>query len=229
MAMENGGLSASDALLLGSNNGGLGLGGGFGGIIGLLAVLGMINGGGIFGNGYGPRDWGYQPQYATQQDVQYTSQFGQLLDGNRDILAQISNGTAQAVAATNQTFHDTVSVLSDKYSELARDIAALAVNQAQAIANQNQCCCDIKQLVQAVAANTDAKIAEAKYENAMNLAGFEQRLTSKLDANTIQELRDKLGAVQDQLNMTGVLRFPNSWTYGAGPFPPIYGNCCNNV
>lgn len=225
MAMENGGLSASDAMLLG-NNGGLGGLGGFGGIIGLLAVLGMINGDGIFGGGN--RNWGYQPQYATQQDVQFTSQFGQILDGNRDILAQIANGTAQSVAATNQTFHDTVSVLSDKYSELARDIAALAVSQAQTMANQNQCCCDIKQLVQAVAANTDAKIAEAKYENAMNLAGFEQRLTSKLDANTIQELRDKLGAVQDQLNMSGVLRFPNSWTYGAGPFPPIFG-CPNNV
>jgi len=225
MAMENGGLSASDAMLLGSN-GGLGGLGGFGGIIGLLAVLGMINGDGIFGNGN--RNWGYQPQYATQQDVQFTSQFGQILDGNRDILAQISNSTAQSVAATNQTFHDTISVLSDKYSELARDIAALAVTQTQAMANQNQCCCDIKQLIQAVAANTDAQIAQAKYENAMNLAGFEQRLNSKIDANTIQELRDKLGAVQDQLNMAGVIRFPNSWTFGAGPFPPFYG-CGNNV
>lgn len=225
MAMENGGLSASDAMLLGSN-GGLGGLGGFGGIIGLLAVLGMINGDGIFGNGN--RNGGYQPQYATQQDVQFTSQFGQILDGNRDILAQISNGTAQSVAATNQTFHDTVSVLSDKYSELARDIAALAVTQTQAMANQNQCCCDIKQLIQAVAANTDAQIAQAKYENAMNLAGFEQRLNSKIDANTIQDLRDKLGAVQDQLNMAGVIRFPNSWTFGAGPFPPFYG-CGNNV
>ena len=96
------------------------------------------------------------------------------------------------------------------------------------MANQNQCCCDIKQLIQAVAANTDAQIAQAKYENAMNLAGFEQRLNSKIDANTIQELRDKLGAVQDQLNMAGVIRFPNSWTFGAGPFPPFYG-CGNNV
>lgn len=28
---------------------------------------------------------------------------------------------------------------------------------------------------------------------------------------------------------SGMLRFPNSWSYGAGPFPPIFGGCGNAV
>ena len=93
---------------------------------------------------------------------------------------------------------------------------------------QQNCCCDIKQLVQATSSVTDAAIASAKYETAMQLAGMEQRITAKMDANTIQALRDQVDGLRDQVNMAGVLRFPNSWSYGAGPFPPLWGGCgCN--
>ena len=57
----------------------------------------------------------------------------------REILAAVNAGTAQSVAATNQTFHDMLSAFGDKYTELQRDIAGLAVGQANTLANQNQC------------------------------------------------------------------------------------------
>lgn len=181
-------------------------------IFGLLILMAMMNGGGgFFGNG------GYRPQYATQDFVQNGFNFNDLQDQNRDISNLVTAGTAQAVAATNQTFHDTLSALNDKYSELQRDIAALAVGQANQLAKSNECCCETKML-----------IAENSAALNLALANMEGRLTAKMDANTIQELRDKVGQLELAQATSGVLRYPNSWSYGAGPFPPFYGYGCPN-
>ena len=181
-------------------------------IFGLLILMAMMNGGnGLFGNG------GYHPQYATQDFVQNGFNFNDLQDQNRDISNLVTAGTAQAVAATNQTFHDTLGVLNDKYSELQRDIAALAVGQANQLAKSNECCCETKML-----------IAENSAALNLALANMEGRLTAKMDANTIQALRDKVGQLELAQATAGVLRYPNSWTYGAGPFPPFYGYGCPN-
>lgn len=181
-------------------------------IFGLLILMAMMNGGGgLFGNG------GYRPQYATQDFVQNGFNFNDLQDQNRDISNLVTAGTAQAVAATNQTFHDTLGALNDKYSELQRDIAALAVGQANQLAKSNECCCETKML-----------IAENSAALNLALANMEGRLTAKMDANTIQELRDKVGQLELAQATSGVLRYPNSWSYGAGPFPPFYGYGCPN-
>lgn len=181
-------------------------------IFGLLILMAMMNGGnGLFGGGY-------HPQYATQDFVQNGFNFNDLQDQNRDISNLVTAGTAQAVAATNQTFHDTLGVLNDKYSELQRDIAALAVGQANQLAKSNECCCETKML-----------IAENSAAINLALANMEGRLTAKMDANTIQELRDKVGQLELSQATAGVLRYPNSWTYGAGPFPPFYGYGCPNA
>lgn len=181
-------------------------------IFGLLILMAMMNGGGgFFGNG------GYRPQYATQDFVQNGFNFNDLQDQNRDISNLVTAGTAQAVAATNQTFHDTLGALNDKYGELQRDIAALAVGQANQLAKSNECCCETKML-----------IAENSAALNLALANMEGRLTAKMDANTIQELRDKVGQLELAQATAGVLRYPNSWSYGAGPFPPFYGYGCPN-
>ena len=182
-------------------------------IFGLLILMAMMNGGGgWFGNG------GYRPQYATQDFVQNGFNFNDLQDQNRDISNLVTAGTAQAVAATNNTFHDTLAVLNDKYSELQRDVAALAVGQANQLAKSNECCCETKML-----------IAENGAALNLALANMEGRLTAKMDANTIQELRDKVGQLELSQATAGVLRYPTSWSYGAGPFPPFYGCGCPNA
>lgn len=181
-------------------------------IFGLLILMAMMNGGnGFFGGGY-------HPQYATQDFVQNGFNFNDLQDQNRDISNLVTAGTAQAVAATNATFHDTLAVLNDKYAELQRDIAALAVGQANQLAKQNECCCETKML-----------IAESNAATNLALANMEGRLTAKMDANTIQELRDKVGQLELSQATAGVLRYPTSWTYGAGPFPPLYGYNCGGA
>lgn len=197
------------------------------GLIYLAVIAAMFGGFGGFGFGNNGAAAAVAGNLATQNDVQRGFDNQNSMANQREILTAVNSGTAQSVAATNQTFHDTLSVLTDKYGELARDIAAIAVGQQQSITNQLECCCGIKQLIQQESANTNAKIAEAKYENAMNLAGLEQRLTAKMDANTIQGLRDKIGALELAQATNGMLRFPNSWTYGAGYFPPVFGGCAN--
>ena len=66
-----------------------------------------------------------------------------------------------------------------------------------------------------------AQIAQNKYDNALALAGLEQRLTSKMDQNEITSLRDQIQQLQLNQAMCGVVRYPQGWAYNAGPFPPV--------
>lgn len=199
-------------------------------IFGLLILMGLFNGGGFgnYNNGAAAA-LGFE-NLATSNEVQRSFDNQNLQAQTRDILAAVNSGTAQAVAATNQTFHDTVNALSDKYSELARDIAGLAVGQANQLAKQQECCCETKQLILEKSANTDAQVAQNKYDLSMQMAQMEARLSSKMDANEIQNLRDQVQQLQLAQATSGMLKFPNNWSYGAGPFPPIFGNCgcCGN-
>ena len=172
-----------------SGNDGFGLGGGLG-VLAIIIIAMMFFRGGFFGNNNGNNDntaallaamsagqnRGYQPQYATQQDVQFTSQFGQLLDGNRDLANNIAGGTAQNVAAVNEVYHNLADTFQDKYSELARDISGLAVSQAQLLANQNQCCCETKMTIADGFAQTNANIAQSRYDAALGMAGINQNI-----------------------------------------------------
>ena len=187
----------------------------------------LILAGGGFGGGFG---WGggNGNTNAIQADVNRGFDNQNLQAQTRDILSAVNAGAAQSVAATNATFHDNLAAMQSLYNETARDIAALAVGQANALANQNECCSAQKQLILTTSANTDAQIAAAKYETAMQMAGMEQRITAKMDANEITALRDKVNELQMAQATAGMLRFPQSWSYGAGPFPPIFG-CGNNI
>lgn len=219
--MDNGtGLSASDVALL--NNGGE-----FGNnsFIWLFAILALMGGGfGGWGNNGFTNAIGYE-NLATSNEVQRGFDNQNSMGNQREILAAVNAGTAQSVAATNQNFHDTLNVVQDKYGELARDIAGLAVGQGNILAAQTACCCDVKQLISNKAAETNAQIAQSKYDTSMQMAQMEQRIMSKMDANEIQGLRDQLNAVQLQQAVSGVVRYPMSSTYSAG-YNPFCG-CCS--
>jgi len=197
-------------------------GGAFVWIFGLLILLGLFNGNGF--NGF--NDNGNTE--AVQADINRGFDNQNLQAQTRDILTAVTGGTAQSVAATNQVYHDIVGNLGDKYNELARDIAGVAATQQAAIGNQNTCCCETKMMIADAGASLSAQIAQNKYENALGLAGLEQRITAKMDANEITALRDQVNQLQLAQATAGVLRYPTSWSYGAGPFPPLYGNCCGN-
>ena len=182
-----------------------GMGDGFGGnafvwIFGLLILLGLFNGG--FG-GYGNN------AAATSNEVQLGFDNQNSMANQREILSAVNSGTAQSVAATNQTFHDTLGIIQNRYDELARDISGLAVGQAQALANQNECCCSIKQMVM-----------QNNYDGALRDAATNANFTAQIQGVKDMIAQNKIEALQRQVDcltlnnaLSGVVRYPASTMY----------------
>lgn len=197
------------------NGDGMWGGNGFMGIFGLLILLGLFNGGfGGFGGGNGNSN-------AIQNDINRGFDNQNLQAQTRDILSAVNAGTAQGIATTNQSFHDNLSAMQNLYNETARDIASLAVGQANVLAKQNECCCETKQLI--MQNNYDGAMRDAN-TNA-NLTAQIQSVKDLIQQNKIETLESQISALQLQAATSGMLRFPTSWSYGAGAFPPIFGGC----
>lgn len=182
----------------------------------LFAILALMGGG--FGN-WGNR--GYQPQYATQDFVQNGFNFNDLQDQNRDLMQAVTSGTAQAVAATNQVYHDVVGYVGDKYMELQRDVSGLAIGQANLLAHQNEC-----------SSNIARQLAEMKYDAAMrdaatnaNIVAQAQRMLDAYTGNKMEAMQNRINQLELQNQLQGVVRYPNGWTYNAGNNPFCGGNC----
>lgn len=225
--MENNGMmSPADFAALVRNNGG-----DFGdnGLLYLLFMMLFFNNGGWGANGNGA--------YATSSEVQRGFDAQNSMANQRETLAAVNAGTAQAVAATNQTFHDTLASTQNLYNELQRDIAANAVTLANLQANQNECCCSTKMLVSDVAAGINAGIAQNRYDAAMNTSNIIQAVQAEGNAtrnliqqNKIEALQQKVSALENGLQTqqlqsdiaaatANVVRYPNAWAYNAGPAP----------
>lgn len=213
--MTDGNLSPADVMAM-SNNDGMGGNNAFFWIFALLLLGGLGNGGGMYGGGY-------RPQYATQDFVQNGFNFNDLQDQNRDLMNAVTGGTAQAVAATQQAKYDNINVMKDVQTALGQQIADVKAMEQNILGNQNECCCSTKMLIAEQAANTNAQIAQNRYDTSLQLAGLEQRLTAKMDANENQNLRDRIQQLEMQQATAGVVRYPNAWTFNAGNFP----GCCN--
>ena len=181
----------------------------------IFALL-ILAGGGF--NGWGGNGFnnaiGYE-NLATQAQVDRGFDTQNMMANQRETLAAVNAGTAQAVAATNQTFHDTVNALSDKYSELARDISGLAVGQANMLANQNACCCDTKQLIQQT--NYEAAMRDAA-TNA-NFTGQTQKILDAITGNRMADMQSQIDQLRLQQAVSGVVRYPSASTYYAGTNP----------
>lgn len=214
--MENGNsLNPADIAALTGNNG---FGNGWEGMIWLFAILALMGGG--FGG------WGNNSnaQYATSNEVQRGFDNQNAMANQREILSAVNAGTAQSVAATNQSFHDNLMAMQSLYNETARDIAALQVGQANMLANQNECCGSTKQM-----------LMQNNYDGAMRDAATNANFTAQIQSvkdmiaqNKIESLQAQVSQLQLAQATAGVLRFPDQWSYGAGQFPPIFGGCCGN-
>ena len=187
----------------------------------LIFALLMGNGFGGWGNNGFANAIGYE-NLATSNEVQRGFDNQNQMANQREILSAVTSGTAQSVAATNQTFHDTLSVITDKYSELQRDIAGVSVAQANALANQNQCCC-----------NTLRAIDGVNYNNAMNTASINanttaqtQKILDAISGNRMADMQNQINQLQLQSALSNVVRYPNSWAYNAGTSPFCNCNSC---
>jgi hypothetical protein len=118
----------------------------------------------------------------------------------------------------NQAKYDNINVMKDIQSQLQLQLSNLGTME-QAIGDKvQQCCCD-----------TNRNIDSVKYENAMNTASINANTTAQtqkvLDAistNRMADMQNQINQLQLQNAMSGVLRFPQSWSFNAGQFPPMF-------
>ena len=190
----------------------------------LIFALLMGNGGfGFGGNGNGNAN-------AIQADVNRGFDNQNLQAQTRDILSAVTNGTAQSVAASNQVYHDLANTIGDKYSELARDVAGVGVGVQQAIANQCQLNGDLKLQIAETGSGINANVAQTRYDSALNTAAINantmaqtQKILDAISQNKIEALQGKVNQLELQNAMSNVVRYPNAYTYSAGPGP--FCNC----
>ena len=175
----------------------------------LFAILALMWGG--FGNGYN-NNLGFRP--STAEDVNNGFNFSELQSENRDILSAISNGTAQAVAATNQAKYDNINVAKDIQSAITAQLSEIKVNQAEALANQNRCCCETLRAIDATNANTVAQV---------------QKVLDALAADKIEALQAKVNSLELAQAVQGVVRYPNATTYTSGCNPFCNCGCNGNI
>lgn len=189
----------------------------------VFALL-LLMSGGFGGFGWGGNNNGVNTLNA---DMQRGFDAQNSMSQARDILSAVTNGTSQTIAASTANATNAISAIKDGNAALIREFGTVESALTALSGKQQECCCDVKGLIQSTSAITDAAIAASKYETAMQLAGMEQRITSKMDQNEITSLRDQLNALQIQSATSNVVRYPNSWAFNGGYFPPMQCGCGN--
>lgn len=181
-----------------------GMDGGFGGnafvwIFGLLILLGLFNGGFGYGNN----------GVATNADVQRGFDAQNDMANQREILSAVNMQGAAGISATNQTFHDSLAAMQNLYNETQRDISDLRIGQAQALANQNECCCSTKQMI--MSNNYDSALRDAA-TNASFTAQI-QSVKDMLAQNKIEALQRQVDCLTLNNALAGVVRYPSTTTF----------------
>lgn len=190
----------------------------------LFAILALMWGGGFggFGNAGFANAIGYQ-NLATQNDVQRGFDNQTTVGNQREILSAVTNGTAQSVAATNQAFHDNLNVIQDKYGELTRDIYGVSGQVAQVLANQNDCCCSTKMLIQETAAqNRYDALKNTNDINAVTI-GQTQKILDAMAQNKIEALQGRIQQLELAAATNNTVKYPTTMSYTAGTSP--FCNC----
>lgn len=213
---ENSGLSVSDVAAL-SNGGFGGFGGGFEGLIYLAVIAAMFGGGfgfGGFGNGAGAA---VATGMATQNDVQRGFDNQNLQAQTRDILAAVTGGTAQTIAASTANAQNAINAIKDGNAALVREFGTVETALTALGGKQQECCCEILRAVDGV-----------NYNGAINTASINANTTAQiqkvLDAiagNRMADMQSQINALQLQNAMSGVMRFPSAWTFAGGNFTPL--------
>ena len=193
--------------------GGDGFGGlnGFGGIFALLILLGLFSGG--FGGGFGNNN-GVNTLNADMQrgfDTQNLSQ------QTRDILGAVTSGTAQGIAASTQNAANAITAIKDGNASLIREFGNVETALTALGGKQQECCCEILRAVDGV--NYNGAINTASIN--ANTTAQVQKILDAITANRFAEMQNQINALQLAQATSNLLRFPNSWTFAGGVFPPV--------
>ena len=189
-----------------------GMGDGFGGnsfvwIFGLLILLCLFNGG--FGGGFGGNS------NAVQADVNRGFDNQNLQAQTRDILAAVTSGTAQTIAASTQNAANAITAIKDGNASIIREFGNVETALTALGGKQQECCCEQLRAIDGV-----------NYNAAMNTAAINATTTAQtqkiLDAimgNRMADMQSRINALELQQAVAGVVRYPMASTYSSGCNP----------
>ena len=191
-------------------DGGFGGLNGFGGIFALLILLGLFSGG--FGGGFG----GNNGVNTLNADMQRGFDTQNLSQQTRDILGAVTSGTAQTIAASTQNAANAITAIKDGNASLIREFGTVETALTGVAGQMQSCCCDILRSVDSV-----------NYNGAINTAAINANTTAQtqkiLDAimgNRMADMQNQINQLSLQNAMCGVMKYPTTWAYNAGVFPP---------
>lgn len=169
----------------------------------------------LFMFGFGRNGWnqgnGDLDRYATaasQQEILFGQQFGQL----NDRLTNLGNG----VCNLGYEMQSNIGQLGKEVSLAQTGTNTTIMQTGNNIQSQiAQCCCDNRLATANLSAQLDRQTCDIT--TAIHAEGEQTR--ALMQANEIQQLRDKVSALEADNRMCGVVRYPNGYTYTAGPSP----------
>ena len=167
-------------------------------IFGLLILLGLFN-----GNGFGLGGNGNTATLDASMQRGFDNQ--NLQAQTRDILAAVTNGTAQTIAASTQNAAGAINAIKDGNASLIREFGNVETAISGIAGEMQSCCCNTLRAIDGVNYNTTVQI---------------QKVLDAIAGNRIADLQQQVNALQLQAATSNVLRFPNAWTYAGGYFPP---------
>lgn len=168
-------------------------------IFGLLILLGLFNGGGFGFGGNGNTN-------ALSADMQRGFDNQNTMAQTRDILSAVTNGTAQTIAASTQNATSAINAIKDGNAALIREFGNVETALSGVAGQMQQCCCETLRSIDGVNYNTTVQI---------------QKVLDAIAGNRMADMQNQINQLQLQNAMSGVLRFPNAWTYNGGVFPPV--------
>ena len=215
--MDSNNMSLSDIAAVTRNADNDGWGGGGAWWIIILFLFVFMGGGGFWGNRQG--EFGQYATAASQQEILFGQQFGQLNDrisnlGNgicnlgyemQGNVGQLGKEMALAQAGTNTTILQTGNGIQSQLAECCCENRLATANLAAQM--DRQTC--------AINANIDSKFAELQ----------KNQLEQTIAAQT-----QRINQLELQSQLCGVVRYPTGYSYNAGPSPFCGCNSgCGNI
>ena len=209
--MDN--MSLSDIAAVTRNANDDGNWGGNGALYIIILFLFVFMGGGL--NGWNRQgEYGQYATAASQQEILYGQQFGQI----NDRLTNLGNGVCSLGYEMQGGLGQLGKEVALGQSNLQQTIMGTGNGIQQQIAS---CCCENRLATANLSAQMDRQTCDIT--TAIHAEGEQTR--ALMQANTIQQLRDKVNALELAGQMSGVVRYPTGYAYNAGPSPFCGGGC----